>query len=107
MKTSSKIYFVLSILLIGFMNVGTAQTRTRTTTKTIRTVTKKTPNRVVSVRTVPNRKVVKYQGQNYYYSNNRFYTYSRGRYIVIAPKIGFRINTLPANYRRIHFNNHI
>ena len=41
MKTSSKIYFVLSILLIGFMNVGTAQTRTRTTTKTIRTVTKK------------------------------------------------------------------
>ena len=122
MKTNSKTYFILSILLIGFMYLGTAQTRTRTTTtKTTRTVTKKTPNRVsskrvvyrtptrkvVSVRTVPNRKVVKYQGQNYYYSNNRFYTYSRGRYIVIAPKIGFRINTLPANYRRIHFNNHM
>ena len=99
MKTNSKTYFILSILLIGFMYLGTAQTRTRTTTtKTTRTVTKKTPNRVsskrvvyrtptrkvVSVRTVPNRKVVKYQGQNYYYSNNRFYTYSRGRYCQLS-----------------------
>jgi len=121
MKTNSKTYFVLSVLLIGFIYVGTAQTRYRTTTTSnkTKTVTRSTPNRVsskrvvyktpvkkvVSVRTVPNKKVVKYQGQNYYYSNNKFYTSSRGRYIVIAPKIGFRINTLPTNYSRAYFNN--
>ncbi|MEO9953729.1 DUF6515 family protein [Nonlabens sp.] len=67
----------------------------------------KTPKKkVVSVRNVPNRTVVRHNGQNYYYSNNKYYTQSRGRYIVIAPKVGFRINVLPTNYKRVRFNNH-
>ena len=57
-------------------------------------VTYKTPKRkVVSVRNVPNRTIISHKGQNYYYSNNKYYTQSRGRYIVIAPKLGFRIKT--------------
>ncbi|MGB5418237.1 DUF6515 family protein [Algibacter sp.] len=71
-------------------------------------VTYKTPKKkVVSVRNVPNRAVINHKGQNYYYSNNKYYTQSRGRYIVIAPKVGFRIKTLPPNYKQIRFNNHI
>ncbi|CAM4327289.1 DUF6515 domain-containing protein [Zobellia roscoffensis] len=124
MKTNTKTYFVLPLLLIGFIFASNAQTRKRTaktTTTTTRTVTKSTPNRVsskkvvyktpkkkvVSVRTVPNKRVVKYQGQDYYYANNRYYTSSRGRYIPIAPKIGFRISTLPTGHHRVRFNNHV
>ncbi|MBU2946527.1 DUF6515 family protein [Zobellia uliginosa] len=124
MKTNTKTYFVLPLLLIGFIFAGNAQIRKRTsktTTTTTRTVTKSTPNRVSSkkvvyktpkkkvtaVRSVPNKRVVKYKGQNYYYANNRFYAPSRGRYIPIAPKIGFRINTLPVGHKRVRFNNHI
>jgi hypothetical protein len=122
MKTNTKTYVVLALFLVAFVLPSTAQTRKRTTTKTTvsRKVTKtpgrvsskkvvyKTPTKkVVSVRTVPNRTVVKHNGQDYYYSNNRYYTASRGRYIAIAPKVGFRIRTLPSNSVRVNFNNHI
>jgi len=69
-------------------------------------VTYKTPKKkVVSLRTVPNRTVIKHNGQSYYYSNNKYYTQSRGHYIAIAPKVGFRINALPSSFVRIQFNN--
>ncbi|MEZ5009994.1 MAG: DUF6515 family protein [Chitinophagales bacterium] len=62
----------------------------------------KTPQKkVVSVRTVPNKYVVNHKGANYYYDNHKFYTYAGGRYTVIAPKIGFRIRTLPIGYVKI------
>lgn len=94
----------------------TTTTKTRTTTTPTRStkgrvasnrVTYKTQKKkVVSVRNVPNRTVVSHKGQNYYYSNNKYYTQSRGRYIVIAPKVGFRISVLPTNHKRVRFNNH-
>jgi hypothetical protein len=119
MKT--KTYAALALLLIGVIIPSTAQDRKRTTTKTTttRTVTKtpgkvsskkveyRTPTKkVVSVRSIPNRTIVKHNGQDYYYANNRYYTSSRGRYISIAPKVGFRIHTLPPNFVRVQFNNH-
>ncbi len=65
---------------------------------------KKPKRKVVSIRTLPtNRRVIKHNSSNYYYANNRFYTYSGGRYIVIAPKIGFRVRTLPVGYRKVVF----
>ena len=124
MKTFIKAYILPAVLLVAFATQTEAQTRrttsnkrvtTTTTTTTKRTVaarvpstkvTYKTPKRkVVSVRTVPNRTVVIYRGQNYYYANNKYYTQSRGRYIVIAPKVGFRIKTLPVNYKKLRYNN--
>lgn len=121
MKTNIKTYLVLALFLTAFAIPSSAQVRNRTKTTTTRTVVKNTPGRVsskkvvyrtptkkvVSVRTVPNRTVIKHNGQDYYYSNNKFYTSSRGRYIAIAPKIGFRIKSLPPNYHRVQFNNHI
>lgn len=67
---------------------------------------KKTQKKIVSVRNVPNKTVVNYNGQKYYYANNKYYTQSSGRYIPIAPKVGFRIQTLPVNYKKVHFNNY-
>ena len=88
-------------------------TKTSTVKKTVYNrvpstkVTYKTPVRkVVSVRSVPDRKVIKHNGQDYYYANNKYYTQSRGRYIVIAPKIGFRISSLPPKYKRVSFNDY-
>ena len=108
-------------------NTTTTRTTTpvKTTTTTIKTstpvkttptvATKRVPSskvtyktakkKVVAVRTVSNRKVINHNGQKYYYANNKYYTQSRGRYIPIAPKVGFRINTLPSNSVRINFNN--
>lgn len=68
---------------------------------------KRPTKKVVAVRNIPNRKVVTHRGVNYYYANNRFYTYSRGRYVNIAPRVGFRISTLPRIHTRIVFNNHV
>ncbi|WP_339925397.1 DUF6515 family protein [uncultured Cyclobacterium sp.] len=63
----------------------------------------KKPNRkVVAVRSLPNRTIIKHKEVNYYYANNRFYTYSGGRYISIAPQKGFQIKTLPIGYIRIN-----
>ncbi|WP_247656636.1 DUF6515 family protein [Maribacter sp. MMG018] len=121
MKTNNKTYLLLFLFLTGFIFHGTAQRSNRTSKSAKAAVIRKTPNRVsskkvvyrtpkkkvVSVRTIPNKKVIVHRGQKYYYANNKFYTQSRGRYIVIAPKIGFRINTLPPNFTRIRFNNHI
>ncbi|MEL0642942.1 DUF6515 family protein [Olleya sp. Ti.3.14] len=123
MKTFIKAYILPAVLLVAFASQAEAQTRRTTTTNNSRkvTITKrtiaarvpstkvtyKTPKRkVVSVRNVPNRTLVVHKGQNYYYANNKYYTQSRGRYIVIAPKVGFRIKTLPVNYKRVRYNNH-
>ncbi|KGL63394.1 DUF6515 family protein [Polaribacter sp. Hel1_85] len=123
MKSQIKIYGIAALLLASFTLQTSAQTRRdskvkKTTVKrntSNRTVSKRVPRtkvtykkkqrKIVSVRNIPNRKIIKHKGHNYYYANNRFYTYSRGRYIVITPKLGFRINILPRNYRTIRFNN--
>ncbi len=67
---------------------------------------KKDKKKVVSVRNVPNKTVVKHNGQEYYYDNDRYYTQSRGRYIVINPKVGFKVKKLPKDYRRISNGNY-
>lgn len=118
MKTI-KIYALSSLLMMIFMAHATAQTRSNTNNKKttiVKTVSRRVPStkvqyrtptrKVVSVRTIPNRTMIKHQGQEYFYDNNKYYTQSRGRYIVIAPKVGFRVRTLPANYKRIRFNNY-
>ncbi|WP_054850996.1 DUF6515 family protein [Olleya sp. ITB9] len=122
MKTLIKAYILPTVLLVAFAAQTEAQTRRSTsnnkvtTTTTKRTVAKRVPStkvtyktpkrKVVSVRNVQNKTVVTHRGQNYYYANNKYYTQSRGRYIVIAPKVGFRIKTLPVNYKRVRYNNH-
>ncbi len=130
MKTIIKTYVVPALFLFAITTQVSAQTRntktnnkktttTRTTTTrttTTNRTTKKIPSskvtyktqkkKVVAVRNVPSsRTVINHKGQNYYYANNKYYTQSRGRYIAIAPKVGFRISVLPPNFRRVRFNN--
>ncbi|WP_452219395.1 DUF6515 family protein [Lacinutrix undariae] len=127
MKILFKTYALLPIIMLAFIAQTNGQTRKKTTVTKTTTIKKVTPKKtattkrissnkvqyrtqkkkVVSVRTVPNKTVIKYNGQNYYYANNKYYTYSRGHYIVIAPKIGFKTNILPNNYNRIVYNQHI
>lgn len=128
MRTFIKAFVIPSLFLVAISTQISAQTKrnsrektvtTKTTTRTVTSnntnrrisstkVTYKKPTRkVVSVRSLPQRTVIKHRGQNYYYANNKFYTQSRGRYIVIAPKVGFRIKVLPTNFRKVRFNNHI
>ncbi len=66
----------------------------------------KPKKKVVSRRNVPNRTVINHKGQKYYYDNHKYYTQSRGHYVVIPPKVGFRIKVLPPNYRRVPFRNY-
>ena len=125
MKTHIKTYVLSVAFLLALTTQVLAQKKhvsntkeiTKTTKRTVaiknnkkissNKVTYKTPKKkVVSVRNVPNRSVVTHKGQNYYYANNKYYTQSRGHYIVIAPKVGFRIKVLPTNYKRVQFNNH-
>lgn len=129
MKTFIKTLVLPTLFMVAVSTQVSAQTRRTTTTtnkteKTTRTttakgntntsrrvsskqITYKTPKKkVVAVRNIPNRTPISYKGQNYYYANNKYYTQSRGSYIVIAPKIGFRIKVLPTNYKRIRFNNY-
>ncbi|QRM90306.1 hypothetical protein FG167_14030 [Lacinutrix sp. WUR7] len=118
MKTFIKTLVLPTLFMVAVSTQVSAQTRRNTTTTTVKSkvntkriastkVTYKTPKKkVVSVRNVPNKTIINHKGQNYYYANNQYYTQSRGRYIVIAPKVGFRIKVLPTNYRRVHFNNH-
>ncbi|MBU2938514.1 hypothetical protein KO494_03080 [Lacinutrix sp. C3R15] len=122
MKTFIKTFILPIVCIVAFSATTTAQTRRTTNAKTVVTTTtkkttansriprskvtyKKATRKVVSVRNVPNKTVVKHKGQNYYYANNKFYTQSRGRYIVIAPKVGFRVKALPDHYKRIAYNN--
>jgi hypothetical protein len=126
MKIFKKAYVMATLVLVAFtLQISAQSKRTVKTKKNVvkRTVTNSRNNttskrvssnrviyktqkkKVISVRTIPSRTVIKHRGLNYYYSNNKYYTQSRGRYIVIAPKIGFRIKVLPANYRQIRFNN--
>ncbi|ALJ05911.1 hypothetical protein APS56_12560 [Pseudalgibacter alginicilyticus] len=126
MKAIIKKIVLPSIFLVAISTQVSAQTRrssttinkteTRTNPTKINTtsrrisstkVTYKTPQRkVLTVRTLPNKTIVKQNGQNYYYANNKYYTQSRGRYIVIAPKVGFRVNVLPTNYVIVRHNNY-
>lgn len=125
MKTFIKGYLAAAVFLVAFTTQATAQSRRSTNATKTEKVTKTTTNRsatsrrvpstkvtykspkkkVVAVRNVPNRTIINHKGVNYYYANNKFYTLSRGRYIVIAPKIGFRIKVLPSNYSMVRFNN--
>ncbi|MFZ1808879.1 MAG: DUF6515 family protein [Cyclobacteriaceae bacterium] len=109
MKTLIKVYILPAVLLVAFTCQVAAQKKRNIKISSGKVpstkVIYKTPQKkVVSVRTIPNRTVIKYKNQNYYYANNKYYTQSRGRYIVIAPKVGFRIKVLPVNYKRIRFN---
>ena len=125
MKAFIRIYSLSVLLALAFVtqasgqSVGNSNSKTNRDTKTTTVrktvynkvpstkVTYKTPMRkVVSVRSVPNKKVIKYKGQDYYYANNKYYTQSSGRYIEIAPKIGFRLNSLPSGYKRVNYNNY-
>ncbi|MFY0714084.1 hypothetical protein J1D01_10435 [Seonamhaeicola sp. NFXS20] len=122
MKTLIKTYVLPAFLIFAFTATSAEAQgrRTSSNTKVVTTkskilrrvpsskVTYKKPTRkVVAVRNLPNKTIIKHKGQNYYYSNNRFYTNARGRYIAIPPKIGFRVNVLPQNFKRIRFNNHL
>ncbi|MEO9476752.1 MAG: DUF6515 family protein [Cyclobacteriaceae bacterium] len=121
MKALIKAYLLPAVLLVAFTCQVSAQIKRKTNKKTVVTTTTKTKiksgrvpstkvvyktpqKKVVAVRTIPNKTVVNHKGQNYYYANNKYYTQSRGRYIVIAPKVGFRVKVLPANYKWIRFN---
>jgi len=123
MNILNKTYVVVTtVLLMAFTVQLSAQIRRTINEKTVVTSTSKKSNvknripstrvtyrtpqkKVVSVRNVPNRIIINHRGQQYYYANNRYYTQSRGRYIVIAPKVGFRIRVLPSNYIRVNYNN--
>jgi Family of unknown function (DUF6515) len=126
MKTFIKAYILPALFLVALTTQVSAQvTRRNSKEKTVKTTTtkrtvannnktrrvsstkvtyRKPTRKVVSVRSLPKRTVITHRGQNYYYANNKYYTQSRGRYIVIAPKVGFRIKVLPPNYRRVRFN---
>ena len=125
MKALIKVYVLPSLFFIACVTQISAQSRRSSTTssnnKTTTTVTRtttnsrvpsskvtyKTPQRkVVAVRTLPSKTVVRQNGQDYYYANNKYYTQSRGSYIVIAPKVGFRVNNLPPNFVRARYNNY-
>lgn len=75
----------------------------RVISKTV--VHKKPKKKVASVRTLPKKTIIKHKGVNYFYKNHRFYRYSGGKYIVISPKIGFRIKFLPTGYKTIEYLN--
>ena len=81
----------------------TKKTNKRVSSKTVKY--KKEKRKVVSVRKLPTKTLVKHKGNNYYYSNNKFYTYSRGTYINIIPKVGFRVKTLPKGYKIVNHLN--
>ena len=67
----------------------------------------RTPKKkVVSVRNLPRKtQVVRHNGLKYHYDNNRFYRYYGGRYVVVVPRVGLRINTLPVGHVRVAFGN--
>ncbi|RFC55270.1 DUF6515 family protein [Brumimicrobium aurantiacum] len=98
-----------TLIIVGFTTSAMAQPNHKP--KKVKVVKqsqvkyKKPTRKVVSVRTLPKKTVIVHKGHNYYYANNRFYTQSRGHYIRIAPKVGFKIIVLPSNYRKVHYNN--
>jgi hypothetical protein len=118
MKNLRKIYIATAALVFTIATTQNAiaqnrnkNTKTVTAKRDYKHVPSKNVNyansrkKVVAVRSIPNRTVIKHNGSNYYYSGNRYYSYSSGRYIPIAPKIGFRITTLPAGYQRLQYRN--
>lgn len=65
----------------------------------------KPKKKIIAVRNLPNKTIINHKGVHYYYSNNSYYTYSNGSYILITPKIGFRIKTLPIGHIQIQHPN--
>lgn len=120
MRTLIKAFVLPTLFLVGFNLQVSAQHQQNHNTKgksvkksqpkkvikSAHVVYKKPTRKVVSVRTLPTRTVIVHRGHNYYYANNNYYTQSRGHYIRIAPMVGFRINILPSNYRKVRYNNH-
>lgn len=125
MKAFIRVYSLSVLLALAFVTQASGQSVGNSTPKSNRdtkstTVNKMVYNRVsstkvtykrpmrkvVSVRSVPHREVIKYKGQDFYYANNKYYILSGGRYTVIAPKIGFRLNSLPSGYKRLNYNNY-
>lgn len=121
MKSVIKFYFMPLFFLMAITTQSFSQTkktrskkRSSKTTIIVKNNVRKVPSsrvtyrskshKVAVVRTIPNKTIVKHNGENYYYSNNKFYAQSRGRYVPIAPKVGFRIKVLPPNYKRIRYN---
>ncbi|WP_459212381.1 DUF6515 family protein [Aquimarina rhabdastrellae] len=75
-----------------------------TVTRTPRTkvVYKSRAPRVTVVRTRPrNAVVVSYGGVSFHYKSGRYYRYNNGKYIVVTPPIGIRINVLPVGYTSV------
>lgn len=120
MKKSLKLS-ILPLLLIAFSTQTYAQQRSSNrSTKTVTTTTnkgrsnkiakekvvyKKSQKKVETYRTLPNKTVVKNNSHEYYISNNKYYTYTGGRYVKTVPRPGVRISTLPRGYVTVKVNN--
>jgi hypothetical protein len=66
----------------------------------------KTPkHKVITRRTLSDRRVIQFKSDRYYYDRHKFYTFSGGRYIPIIPRIGFKIDLLPLEYITIRNGN--
>ncbi|GAF03058.1 DUF6515 family protein [Saccharicrinis fermentans] len=118
MKILLKTYVISSLLLVALTSQVSAQSRRYTKNKkeskviiskripSTKVKYKKPSRKVVTVRSLPAKTVIKHKGRMYYYANNKYYTRSSDRYIVIAPQVGFRIKVLPSNFKRVHFNSY-
>lgn len=65
---------------------------------------KSSKKKVVAVKTLPDKKVIHHKGQNVYFANNRYYSYTGGHYVLTTPRVGFRTNILPVGYKIIKHN---
>ncbi|EDM42861.1 hypothetical protein SCB49_11212 [unidentified eubacterium SCB49] len=109
MRNLKKICVLAVVVLLGFTSQSIAQAKRDLSVSRVpssKVTYKKTTKKVPSVRSVPNKTPINYKGQNYYYANNTYYTQTGGRYTVIPPKVGFRIKTVPVNYKLVRYNNH-
>lgn len=121
MRNSYKTIAILGVVLLTAMTDVNAQNRTSNKEVTRQEVSRKesikrvptskvvykTPkSKTVTVRSLPNKTNIKYNGQNYYYANNKYYTYSQGHYVNIMPKVGFRTQVLAPNFKKIKYQNH-
>lgn len=115
----SSILLAFSLLFVmNTQKIQAQKNKKKTTTKGIsknakskrvnsKAVTYKKPKRkVASVRSLPNKKTINHKGANYYYANNKFYSYSGGRYTAIIPKVGFKLKEFPKGYKTIKYRNH-
>ncbi|SDB50713.1 hypothetical protein SAMN03097699_1787 [Flavobacteriaceae bacterium MAR_2010_188] len=104
-------FFSVGILLISCSSTN-AQHRTVVKTPNRTVVTTRTPGRLIVnttpaprvrvVATIPNNAVVITHGsiRNHYHAGV-YYRYNSGRYIVVTPPLGIRINVLPIGYTQL------